>query len=127
MSPLRFILLIVLMALLVVACANEGNPADAVGDFLEALMAHDSARMSNAVCPEWEAQAALELDAFSGVSGSLEGVACEKVGDDNGDALIVCQGKMILDYNGELRDRDLASQTYRARRIDGEWKMCGYE
>ena len=33
---------------------------------------------------------------------------------------------MVLNYNGELQEMDLAARQYLARQEGGQWRMCGY-
>jgi hypothetical protein len=117
---------ILVLPILVLAGCSQPGPDAAVKSFLKALLAGDETKVYKAVCPEWEAQAAVELDAFSGVTGKLDGAICTKAGTDGDYTLITCTGKMVLSYQGELRDRSLEGRTYLAKRVDGEWKMCGY-
>jgi len=130
MQPLRRIFrtttVIVLAALALAACAKSQPPQEPVTTFLKAMLAADRDKALEAVCPEWEAQAGLELDAFSGVTGILEGADCRKSGTDGDYTLITCQGKMVLDYRGETRDRSLEGTTYLVKKVDGDWKLCGY-
>lgn len=114
------------LALLVAACAQQSTPGEAVEAFHRALVAADEDALYDAVCPEWEAQAGLELDAFSGVSARLERLRCTRTGSEGDLSLIACSGTMVLDYRGEERERPLEGTTYLARKVDGEWKMCGY-
>jgi hypothetical protein len=117
-----------LTTLLVAGCAQDKGPQDAVETFLKAMLDGDQDKAFSVVCPEWEARAAVELDAFSGVSGKLEGLACKEAGkDESGEfTLVTCQGKMVLDYRGEERERSLEGTNYLTQKIDGEWKVCGY-
>jgi hypothetical protein len=110
----------------VLAGCSQPGPDAAVESFLKALLAGDENKVYQAVCPEWEAQAAVELDAFSGVTGTLDSASCSKAGTDGDYTLITCTGKMLLDYQGEQRERSLEGRTYLAKRVNGEWKMCGY-
>lgn len=116
------------LALILASCAgSSARPEEAVETFLKALMDRDEDRLYGAICPEWEAQAELELAAFSGVRGTLEGLNCQASGTDGQYTLVACQGKMLLNYNNrESRERSLDDKTYLARQVDGEWKMCGY-
>jgi hypothetical protein len=114
------------LLILVLAGCSQPGPDAAVESFLKALLAGDENKVYQAVCPEWEAQAAVELDAFSGVTGKLDGASCTKAATDGDYTLITCTGRMVLNYQGELRDRPLEGRTYLARQVDGEWKMCGY-
>jgi hypothetical protein len=122
----RLLVLATLLTVLAAACSKGGQPGDAVEAYLDALMRQDATALSKAICPDWEAQAAMDLAAFSGVSGRLDGVVCEDTGQENGLTRVTCAGKLVLNYNGEERERSLANTTYLARRVDGEWKMCGY-
>jgi hypothetical protein len=117
--------ILALLTLVLAGCSQPG-PDAAVKSFLKALLAGDENKVYKTICPEWEAQAAAELDAFSGVTGQLEGASCKKAGVDGDYTLVTCTGKMVLSYQGEQRDRSLEGRTYLAKRVDGEWKMCGY-
>jgi hypothetical protein len=117
--------ILALLSLVLAGCSQPG-PDAAVKSFLKALLAGDENKLYQTICPEWEAQAATELDAFSGVTGTLEGASCKKAGTDGDYTLITCTGKMVLSYQGEQRDRSLEGRTYLTKRVDGEWKMCGY-
>jgi hypothetical protein len=125
-KTLKAITILLLAALALAGCAKSQKPQEPVTVFLKAMLAGEKDKALGVVCPEWEAQAGLELDAFSGVTGKLEGAICQKAGTDGGYTLITCQGKMVLDYRGELRDRSLEGTTYLVKKIDGDWKVCGY-
>ena len=124
-SRMLFLLLPLLIAGLA-ACADSAKPEDAVIPYLEALLSNDEQKLNSAICPAWEADAKRDLDAFTGVTGTLKDASCNKTGSDGDTALIACTGTMELDYNGELRDRSLEGTTYRVDKIDGDWKVCGY-
>jgi hypothetical protein len=130
-STLRRLPWLWVLALLLTAglagCADSEDSSDAVTTFLNALVDQDRDKLFSVVCAEWEAGAALEFDAFQAVSAELDGVKCEATGEDGDDKLVTCEGKIVLDYNGELRDMSLENNTYRVQKEDGEWKVCGYE
>lgn len=115
-----------ILPVLLGACAKSAQPQDSVEAFLKALLSGDEDAVFNTVCPNWESQAAVEVDAFSGVTGHLDGAQCSKAGTDGADTLITCTGSMVLDYKGEERSRPLEGRTYLVRKINGDWKMCGY-
>ncbi len=115
-----------ILPMLLGACAKSAQPQGSVEAFLKALLSGDEDAVFNTVCPDWESQAAVELDAFSGVTGHLDGAQCFKAGMNGADTLIACTGTMVLDYQGEERSRPLEGQTYLVRKINGDWKMCGY-
>ncbi len=117
---------IILSALVLAAC-SQPDPTAAVRAFLEALTAKKLDQIPNLVCPAWEAQAAVEFDAFGAVTATLQGLDCKQVSKEGDDALVACQGKIVLNYNGENRDMLLDKRTYRARMDGGKWKMCGYQ
>lgn len=119
--------LTLLLALLLTACAKDTKPEDAVPPYLKALLRNDQDQLLKTVCPEWEAEAQRDLDAFSGITGELKDARCQKADEAEGYTLVTCTGTMVLDYNGELRDRSLEGQTYRVKKVDGNWKMCGYQ
>lgn len=121
------LLVVLLLTLLLTACADSAKPEDAVPPYLEALLAGDEDQLFKTVCPAWEDDAQRDLDAFSGITGELQNAKCSKAGESDGYTLVTCTGTMLLDYNGELQDRSLTGPTYRVKKIDGDWKMCGYE
>jgi hypothetical protein len=115
------------LLLLLAACADSASPEDAVLPYLTALLNSDEDRFFQRVCPEWEAEARRDFDAFTGVSGELQDATCARVGADGGYTLVTCTGTMELNYNGELRSRSLADRTYRVKKTGGDWKVCGYQ
>ncbi|MBN1563208.1 MAG: hypothetical protein JXA10_05175 [Anaerolineae bacterium] len=123
----RLFLIAILLSLLLAACADSAQPEDAVLPYLEALLNSDDDAYYQYVCPEWEAEAKRDFDAFTGVSGKLHDAQCTQVGTEDDMTLVTCTGTMELNYNGELRTRDLASQTYYVTKSGGEWKVCGYQ
>ncbi len=121
------VLVIILSTLLLTACAakNDNAPAKAVENYLNALVAKDSNRLSTLSCGQWEDSALLELDSFQAVNTRLEGVSCEQTGKDGDTALVLCKGKLIATYNNEDQDLDLSTRTYQVVQQGGEWLVCG--
>jgi len=121
------VLVIILAAVLLTACAsNTGNsPERAVEDYLNALVAKDSDRLSTLSCGEWEDDALLELDSFQAVTARLEGVACEQTETDGDAALVLCNGKIVATYDNEDQELDLSVRTYQVVQEGGEWLVCG--
>lgn len=120
------VLLTTIGVLMVAGCAQNSGPEKTVETFLKAMLAGDQDKAFSVVCPDWETQAAVELAAFSGVSGKIEGMTCKAAGKDDDFTLVTCEGTMVLDYRGEERERSLAGTQYLTRKLDGEWKVCGY-
>lgn len=123
----RAALFLLILILLLAACADSAKPEDAVLPYLEALLNSDEDQFFERVCPEWETDAKRDFDAFTGVSGELQNATCAQSGTDDTYVLVTCSGTMELNYNGELRSRSLADQTYRVKKSGGEWKVCGYQ
>jgi hypothetical protein len=121
------IVLISLAALVLAACAasTEDAPANAVEDYLNALVAKDADRLSTLSCGEWEDDALLELDSFQAVTARLEGVACEQTGTDGETALVLCDGNIVATYNDEDQELNLSVRTYQVVQEGGEWLVCG--
>ena len=121
------VLVILLAALALTACAanNDSGPANAVEDYLNALVAKDADRLSTLSCREWEDDALLELDSFQAVTARLEGVACEQTGTDGSTALVLCNGQIIATYDTEDQELDLSVRTYQVVQEGGEWLVCG--
>lgn len=117
---------LILLAVLLAGCAQSQKPEEPVKTFLGAVLAADKDKALSAVCPEWEALAQKEFDAFSGVTGKLDGAVCQKSGTEGAYTLVTCTGKMVLDYRGEQRERPLEGRTYLVKKVDGDWKLCGY-
>jgi len=122
------ILIVVIVAnLFLSACASRSNdaPAKAVEDYLNALVAKDSDRLTTLSCGDWEDDALLELDSFQAVTTKLDGLACTQTGSDGDTALVLCKGKIIATYNNEDQELDLSVRTYQVVQEGGDWLVCG--
>lgn len=114
------------------ACASlqgdAGDPARAIEDYLAAMVKNDTAKLPQLVCPDYEAGAQTDFDSLGAIGGvSLDGVDCT-AGTTSGDtATVTCTGALKFTYNGEAQSQDLSANTYVVKRVDGEWKMCGYQ
>jgi hypothetical protein len=129
-STFRIITLIFLLSLALSACggdsASSGGAVQAVESYLQALVDQDVDQVVNSSCAEWEASALTEVDSLTAVTTSLADLACQEAGQQKGDTLVTCSGKIIFDYDGEIQELDLVGRTYAAREEGGEWRMCGY-
>ena len=124
-SLVLFALLIAASSLTACASNNADAPANAVEDYLNALVAKDADRLSTLSCGEWEDDALLELDSFQAVTARLEGLACEQTGTDGETALVLCNGNIVATYNEEDQELDLSVRTYQVVQEGGEWLVCG--
>ncbi len=120
---MRWFLLVVLSIVVLGACADEGDPSETVEAYLDARVASDADRMRQLSCAEWEAQAMLQADSFRSMNARVEGLSCERDGEDGNYTLVACEGVIVTTYNGETREWPIG--TYRLIQDDGEWRICG--
>lgn len=126
MRILFLILFVMASALSLSACATNNNaPAQAVEDYLDALVTKDADRLATLSCGDWEDDALLELDSFQAVTARLEGVSCEQTGTDGDAALVLCNGNIVATYNDEDQELDLSVRTYQVVQEGGDWLVCG--
>lgn len=119
---LLFVVL-VLMFMLLAACAPQEDPADVVESYFRAAVEGNAETMQSVSCAEFEADAARQAQSFSTVESTLEGMSCQKSGDEGAAALVTCEGAVVMDYNGEEREFPLG--TYRVVQEAGAWRFCG--
>ena len=123
-----FVLLFVLLALALSACAESVSAPDAIESYLKAKIVADESKIARLSCAAWEAQAVLEAVPFRSVKAELDGLACRENGQDGDATLVTCEGTLVITYRGEApRQQNLAGTTYRAVKEDGAWKMCGQQ
>lgn len=126
-TSFRLILSVCWLALALAACSSNDNSAvEAVQSYLQAIVDQDSDRLINRSCAAWEASARTEMDSLTATSATLEEVLCEETGEQDGDTLVSCTGKILFDYNGEIQELDLSGRSYAVREERGEWRVCGY-
>ena len=115
--------MMVLVMLLVTACAETDDPAKAVVDYFQAKVEGDAEKLGSLLCAELESILPREANSFASAEASLQDVSCEAT-DTNGDiALVTCEGYIFVDYGEE--ESELPLSTYRVVKEDGEWKWCG--
>ncbi len=128
---LRKILLVlsiaILASLLLTACSSSSAdaPAQAVENYLTALVEKDADRLTTLVCGAWEEDALIELDSFQAVSARLEELSCSQTGTDGDTALVLCTGSIIATYDNEDQELDLSVRTYQVTQEGGDWLVCG--
>ena len=127
--PFRYFLLIPLFAFMVVTCQKSqgSNASRVVEEYFKALVAKDANRAVNLSCADWEEQAQLDADTFAINPAKAENIQCKTAGEDGNATLVICTGKLVLDYNGEKQEINLADRTYRVVQEGSEWRMCGYK
>ena len=124
----RMLTATVLVLILLTACGGgaQDGAAEAVEDYLQALVAKDETRLTNLSCAEWELQAVLEMDSFEAVAPQLEGVKCKTSGSDGETSLVDCEGKIVTTYDGEVTELELNRWTYQVVQHNNNWLVCGY-
>ena len=128
MRKFFLILILVIVSILCLsACASKSSngPTKAVEDYLNALVAKNSDRLTTLSCKDWENEALLELDSFQAVTTKLDGMSCAQTGTDGNTALVLCKGKIIATYNNENQELDLSTRTYQVIQQGGDWLVCG--
>ena len=123
MRSLKLAALLAGVLLLAAACAQESDPSAAVTGYMQAWVAGDEAKLVSLSCAEWEPQARIQSQSFAAAEATLEDLSCQRSGEDGDAALVTCAGKIVMDYNGEIREWEL--ETYRAVQEGGDWRFCG--
>lgn len=125
----RYILLLVLLAFMIVTCqSTKGKDASSVVvDYFKALVAKDANQAVNLSCAAWEGQAQLEADTFAINPATAQDIQCKVTSEAGNAATVTCTGKLVLDYNGEKQEINLADRSYQVVQEGGEWRMCGYK
>ncbi len=121
-------ILLVLILVLLSACATEsGSAPAAIESYLQALVTKNASQLVAASCAAWEASARQELRTFDAVEVSLNELACQ-VADQSGDTVrVACSGRITANYGNEVLEINLADRSYTAVNEAGEWRMCGYQ
>ena len=120
------ILSIILAAIILAACASSTDaPAQAVQNYLNALVDKEADKLPTLVCGDWEEDALIELDSFQAVTARLEDIACSQTGADGDTALVLCTGNIVATYNNEDQKLDLSTRTYQVVEQGGDWLVCG--
>jgi hypothetical protein len=125
----RYTLLLSLLAFMIVTCQKSqgSQAAGVVENYFKALVAKDANQALNLACASWEEQAQTDADTFALNPATAENIQCKTAGEAGEATLVSCTGKLVLDYNGEKQEIDLAERSYRVVQEGGEWRMCGYK
>ena len=122
---MRTLLVLLLLAVFLVACGGQGDPAETVERYLQAKVSGDREQIQADLCSEMESALEREARTFESVSGvELDGMACRRVDDGQGDeAVVICDGRIVALYGTEETEFPLVA--YRVVQEDGQWKWCG--
>ena len=120
------ILSLVLTTVILSACSSKTDtPAQAVQNYLNALVNKETDKLPTLVCGDWEQDALIELDSFQAVTARLENLSCSQTGTDGDTALVLCTGDIVATYNDEDQKLDLSTRTYQVIEQGGDWLVCG--
>lgn len=126
MRKLILLIALALAGIVLTACSsNTDAPAQAVQNYLNALVNKEADKLPTLVCGEWEEDALIELDSFQAVTARLEDAACSQTGTDGDTALVLCTGNIVATYNDEDQKLDLSVRTYQVVEQGGDWLVCG--
>lgn len=126
MRKLILLIALALAGIVFTACSsNTDAPAQAVENYLNALVNKEADKLPTLVCGEWEEDALIELDSFQAVTARLEDAACSQTGADGETALVLCTGNIVATYNDEDQKLDLSVRTYQVVEQGGDWLVCG--
>ena len=128
----KLMAMMIALGVLMAACggssgAPAGDPAKTVENYIQARVKGDVNGMIAQSCAAWEPNARLEAQSIEGRNATLEGLACQRAGEEGGAAFVSCTGKINTSYNGEAREFSLAERQFKLTAEAGEWRMCGYK
>jgi hypothetical protein len=124
--PSLAIIVILLMGIILSACASPSTPSGAVEAYYQGLVEKDRQKLVASSCSDWEASAQFELVAFEAVDIELKEIQCQPTGEDGKYTLVSCTGELIANYEDQAQTLDLNQFTYQVIEEGGEWRMCGY-
>jgi hypothetical protein len=123
----KILFLLMLGSMIFSACqGGQNGAAQAVEDYYQAMVERDEARYTGFTCTDWEEQALLEYDSFSGVEIALDGLSCQETGADGDTAQVTCAGQIVATYGNEQMDFPLADRVHSVVNENGDWRVCGY-
>ena len=123
----RNLVFLLVAILFLTACSSPEQGAEqAVESYLQALVDKDQDRLLASICPAWETDALLELDALSLIETTLSNLACAQTGSEEDVALVVCQGSIDATYGTEIQKFDLGQRTFLVVPSGADFLVCGY-
>ena len=120
------LLLILIATLILTACSTKSDaPAAAAEAYWQALVAKDSAALTNLSCAVHESTALTTLDSLMSVEIKLQDMQCATSENEGDSATVNCSGALVLSYGAEDLTIDLGMVPYNVVRESGDWRMCG--
>jgi hypothetical protein len=127
LKKILIVLILGLAAAALVSCqSGEKQAVAAVQAYLQALVDKNETQLVNLSCPEWQASALLEYDAFGNVGTSLQDLSCAATQVGGSEIHVQCTGNIQATYQNEAQTFDLGSRDIVVRNIGGDWLVCGY-
>ena len=105
------------------SCADEGDPAKVVENYLQAQIEGDSGKIRDLLCLNLEGQVETLANSFAGLDAELRDMTCARGATDGDYTLVSCEGVIFINYGTE--NSEIPLETYRTIREDGEWRVCG--
>lgn len=124
-NPILYVIILLFMISMLTACSQKDRQALVVEEYLTALVAKDSTRLTTLTCSDWTPSALNELNSFQAVTASLQDMSCRITGVEDEWTLVVCSGDIVTSYNGENQEIDLSVRTYQVVFEGGEFLICG--
>ena len=120
------ILVIVLIFSLTACTPTQTQASQAVEDYLQTLSDKDEQSLLTRICPAYEFDALVELDALAQVQTELKDVSCQQVESNADGAKVTCTGSIISNYGSEIFNYDLTGRIYSVVPDGENWLVCGY-
>ncbi|MBI9049112.1 MAG: hypothetical protein JEZ00_06825 [Anaerolineaceae bacterium] len=109
------------------SCQHASPAAQTVEAYLDALTSKDMDRVAVLICPDFEDQAIMDVDAFQLVSPTLENVQCTETEQHGEITTVTCTGNIMTTYNNETSNINLEERTFRVINERGDWFVCGFQ
>ena len=120
-------IVVIVLIFFISACTPTQTPASqAVEDYLQILSDKNEQSLLTRICPAYEFDALVELDALAQVQTELKDVSCQQVESNVEGAKVTCTGSIVSNYGSDIFNYDLTGRIYNVI-LDGEnWLVCGY-
>jgi hypothetical protein len=118
---------VIILIFFISACTPTQTPAsEAVEDYLQTLSDKDEQGLLARICPAYEFDALVELDALAQVQTELKDVSCQQVESNADGAKVTCTGSIISNYGSEIFNYNLTGRVYDVIPDGENWLICGY-
>lgn len=122
MRLIKVFFLLLLSLGVLVACADEGDPAETTENYLRALADRDVDELLSLTCAEQDPQVQLRVDSFP-AGATISDMTCTRDDDRDSSAVVSCDGNFVWTYDGQDNQRPLGN--WQLSKEDDEWRVCG--